>query len=413
MKKFIYSFIFSLILTIGIKAQTPYTGQAVIGNGETFIVLSNMTITSLSIQDGGRLIINTGVNFSYSGNLVMNGILELNPGSGIFSTGSLQTGFGAQSSARIIMHKNSFFATTGSWTQYNPTIGEAILEMDDNTAVEICGTYTQFKTSSPYVHYTGTNKNAYFINKAPASGMGTNELGDHSNIEWIVMDQLANLTSGEAQLCGPYAKESDCPGIWPTWLDDKNTCFESYEVGQAPLPVSWINFSATIKSENVVLQWTTAEEKKNSGFYIQTSQDGENWQTLGFVASRTDRNALTGTNNYSYIVSKPSAGNHLYRLEQVDSDGGSSFSHIRSVSIGNHSTIDLFPNPVVDQLTIVANGIQEVSISDIHGNFIRKITSVGDQRITLSMADLQSGIYIIQIASKADGSINNYKVVKQ
>ncbi len=62
-----------LFISSGLMAQMPYTGQATIKDGETFIVLSNMTINNLNIQDGGKLIIDSGVEFSYSGNFLING----------------------------------------------------------------------------------------------------------------------------------------------------------------------------------------------------------------------------------------------------------------------------------------------------------------------------------------------------
>ncbi len=414
MKATINFLIFIFFVTTGLMAQKPYTGQAVIKDGETFIVLSNISVNNLFIHDGGKLIIGSGSELSYSGNFKVNGELEIRSNSGISAAGSLQTGFGAKKTATIIMKANSYFSTSGSWTQYNPHAGEASIEMADNTVVEICGTYYQHKTSSPYIHYTGTGKKAYFINKAPASGMGTNELGDSYNIKWIVMDQLANLTPGAAQLCGPNAQQADCPTIWPSWLTDKNECFEAREVAQSPLPVTLIHFSSTQKAGIVALTWSTTQEQNNKGFYIQHSTDGISWNEEGFVASKSNQGFTSTSSNYQYIVQNPSKGLNFFRLKQVDFNNATSYSNILSENINSNNQYDIYPNPVSDNLTIQSLvGNETIAVINSNGIEVKKIIIHGQSRIDISMAGLTAGVYAIKIMSPSQSKAIIQKVIKQ
>ncbi len=403
-----------LLISSGLMAQKPYTGQATIKDGETFIVLSNMKINNLFIKDAGKLIIDSGVEFSYSGNFRINGNLEIRSNSGISATGSLQTGFGAKNKAVITMKPNSYFSTSGSWTQYDPHLGDASIEMADNTVVEICGTYTQLKAKAPYIHYTGTGKKAYFINKAPVTGMGTNELGDSYNIKWIVMDQLANLTPGQAQLCGPNAQQTDCPSIWPSWLTDKNECFEAREVAQTPLPVTLIHFSTAQKAGEVVLTWTTANEQNNKGFYIQSSLDGQYWKDEGFVSSKSNLGFSATSSKYQYTVTNPAKGINFFRLKQIDFDEALSFSNILSEKIDVDNQYDFYPNPVSDKLTILSlHGDETITIINSNGVEVKRIFIHGQNRVDVSMGELTSGVYLVKLLSPAQLKATIQKIIKQ
>lgn len=61
--------------------------------------------------------------------------------------------------------------------------------------MEICGTYSQFSGNYPAVDYAGDMDHvAYFITKAPASGVGSSILSGDEETTWIAIGQLQTST---------------------------------------------------------------------------------------------------------------------------------------------------------------------------------------------------------------------------
>src|SRR5690606_29315936 len=94
------------------------------------------------------------------------------------------------------------------------------------------------------------------------------------------------------------------------------------------LPVSLSLF--TVKSQNdiVKLNWTTVSENNNSHFEPLRSRDGIKFSKIGVVdgAGNSDQER-----SYTYTDYAPFSGISYYQLNQVDFDGTSTVSEIRSV----------------------------------------------------------------------------------
>jgi hypothetical protein len=72
--------------------------------------------------------------------------------------------------------------------------------------------------------------------------------------------------------------------------------------------------------------------------------------------------------------------------------------------------IQLFPNPVVDDITITGALGAKVVLYNILGNLI-SITSIESDEQTISMNELSSGYYLLKVI-KSDGTIESFKVIK-
>ena len=91
--------------------------------------------------------------------------------------------------------------------------------------------------------------------------------------------------------------------------------------GCGVLPVSIFNFGGTIKRLQAYLNWSTASESNNKGFYVERSKDGQNFTSVGFVKGVGNSNKI---NNYSYTdatLKDINVTTTYYRLKQVDVDG--------------------------------------------------------------------------------------------
>lgn len=71
------------------------------------------------------------------------------------------------------------------------------------------------------------------------------------------------------------------------------------------------------------LNWTTANEINNDGFFLQRSDDDNNFKDIGFIKSAGNSNQNT---YYNYIDNTAGAFSWFYRLKQVDLSGAERFS---------------------------------------------------------------------------------------
>jgi len=108
-------------------------------------------------------------------------------------------------------------------------------------------------------------------------------------------------------------------------------------------PVTLLSFTAEKQNNHVILNWQTANEINNNHFIIQYSKDGKNYTNAGIVNGKNQTE-----NEYCFIHNTPVAGINYYRLQQVDKDGSSTLSSVRTVVLNNISKgeISIYPNPV-------------------------------------------------------------------
>ena len=186
------------------------------------------------------------------------------------------------------------------------------------------------------------------------------------------------------------------------------------------LPVSWLSFSGTKNGNNIILTWATASESNNKGFYVERKSDSKNnFETIGFVASKNINNSSIST--YNYIDSEANNNEtNYYRLRQVDANGKIDYSKTISISPinkYNNSEIKIYPNPVLDDAIIEIIGVEgeaKLEITDMSGRSI-KVWNIncynGINYISLDDADkLNTGMYILKLS--INGIIKSSKFSK-
>ena len=109
-------------------------------------------------------------------------------------------------------------------------------------------------------------------------------------------------------------------------LTDRGTF--SISTMSAPLPVTLLNFSGEHRDNKNLLKWSTATELNNQGFEVQYSTDGNNFDAISFVNSKSKDGNSASVINYEFIDGRTLYGNAYYRLKQVDKDGRPNFSNI-------------------------------------------------------------------------------------
>lgn len=186
---------------------------------------------------------------------------------------------------------------------------------------------------------------------------------------------------------------------------DENGCVtmatDDIEV-TAPVPVELLGFKATATKTVIHLDWTTVTEINNEGFELQRSTN----PTKGFTMLSwiNGKGNSLATNNYSFVDREVEAGEqYYYRLKQVDFDRTASYSPIVSAKIAQDTWgMKIVPNPAKDQTAILIDKPQDeplrLQLMGIDGTiWMEEILSAEQSRLNLSLIDIPSGIYFIQL----------------
>jgi hypothetical protein len=116
----------------------------------------------------------------------------------------------------------------------------------------------------------------------------------------------------------------------------------------APLPVTLLSFTAERMGDDGHLTWATASELRNDHFEVESSVDGATFRPLGRVAGNGTSSQRHAYQYTDVNLRRYAAGLVYYRLRQVDTDGTSTYSPVRTV-IGPAEAggllVQAYPNP--------------------------------------------------------------------
>ncbi|MCF0056929.1 T9SS type A sorting domain-containing protein [Dyadobacter sp. CY356] len=174
-----------------------------------------------------------------------------------------------------------------------------------------------------------------------------------------------------------------------------------------PLPVTLLSFTATKENKQVNLDWSTTTEINSDRFEIEHSLNGKEWNLIGSIASAVESKTRL---DYRFTHANPSESNNYYRLKMIDKDETFDFSSIKKVEFENIN-IEIYPNPVSDQLTIKMgnwNNVANIQLLNLVGNTV--YDSGKDPLKSINVANLKQGIYIVKIG-KTDGSWATEKIM--
>ncbi len=186
-----------------------------------------------------------------------------------------------------------------------------------------------------------------------------------------------------------------------------------------PLPVEFLNISATQKGAGVSVNWSTASESNNKYFDIERSTDGVTWTTLSFLNGVGNSSTVK---NYAAYDAKPVSGLNYYRIKQVDIDQRFKYSNVAKVKIELVKTgISILANPFANNIIVDflsnSNQFVNVKLSDLSGKVVStekwKVTK-GSSRLMLdNLANIQRGMYIFTVVDEDGTIIYNNKLIKQ
>jgi hypothetical protein len=169
-----------------------------------------------------------------------------------------------------------------------------------------------------------------------------------------------------------------------------------------PLPVQLVAFTAQRVGADGLLSWRTASEFNNAYFQLESSADGTTFLPLpGRVAG-----AGTSTLAHDYTatdknLARYGAAQVYYRLRQVDTNGASAYSPVRTVQVPPAAGLALFPNPTRAAATLTgAQPGASVVVLDAVGRHVATYVAnaSGTAALTLPQS-LASGVYVVRSGS--------------
>jgi hypothetical protein len=175
-----------------------------------------------------------------------------------------------------------------------------------------------------------------------------------------------------------------------------------------PLPITLLDFRATVVKETVQINWSTATEIDNDYFEVMSSGDGETWYPVARVEGAGNSTVRL---DYEVADENPVNGTNYYRLKQTDYDGRFSFSKVVAVKLARAEVFKAWPNPSPGVYTISLRNVspEQIKVINTIGQSVR-FTYRNDAGTTIDISDQAEGIYFIQVS---DGeSVRTIRVAK-
>jgi hypothetical protein len=165
----------------------------------------------------------------------------------------------------------------------------------------------------------------------------------------------------------------------------------------SPLPLHLLQFSGIAYPTYNQLKWQTANEKDISSFELQRSEDGKNYQTIGYIAAQESMN-----NNYHYNDYIEQAGNLFYRLKMIGLENETAYSNTLKINraADKNQLSYVFPNPAQETIYLSTSAEaligSKAQLFDIQGKLIQE-TLINAKTLSIKLSSLAQGTYILKL----------------
>ena len=202
-------------------------------------------------------------------------------------------------------------------------------------------------------------------------------------------------------------KPGQCYFTSPTYF--ANTYFGA-------LPVELKSLNVKNKGIGNEIIWSTSSEQNNKGFEIQRSIGStNNFKTIGFVGTKAKQGNSQTEISYSFEDADIKAGEmHYYRLNQIDFDGKSALSPVKSIKPGSiASGMNVYPNPSRGSVTVNtgSNAKMNMMLIDNTGRMVQQYNNVSGSNTQIN--NLKKGFYTLKIVDPLTGEQSAQRIVVQ
>jgi hypothetical protein len=182
-------------------------------------------------------------------------------------------------------------------------------------------------------------------------------------------------------------------------------------LASVPLPVNFSHIEVSKNNSNAVLTWGTAIESNNAGFYIERSNDGKMFNSVGYVASKAVNGNSNEAQEYAFTDNRPLAGVNYYRLKQMSKDGQTLYSTIVNVAFENSQTVKIYPNPAIDRITVEAAAVKSITLYNLLGQAVHAPVNYGSSSHNVITSGLAKGSYSVRILTE-NGTITQKLILQ-
>lgn len=186
-------------------------------------------------------------------------------------------------------------------------------------------------------------------------------------------------------------------------ISASTTSLGAFEIGDGPLPVVLTSFTAQLApSGGALLRWATASELNNAYFAIESSLDGHTFVQLAQVPGRGNS---TLAQAYEYVDAQfahAPAGVVYYRLRQVDTDGHTTYSPVRTLRNEATAALHVYPSPTAATANVLVSGAASATVQllDVQGRLLATVPVGAAGTAQLPTAGLAAGLYLVRAGAQ-------------
>jgi hypothetical protein len=237
----------------------------------------------------------------------------------------------------------------------------------------------------------------YQYHGLPSSGStGPGGMYDASNVTLIPTTAIAKVWN---DISGYWEISFPVTGFSGHFLKAENN---------SPLPIVLDELQAVNEGSYNKITWNTHKEEQGDYFELERSSDGSTFNKI------TTIKANGSASIYHHTDESPVYGINYYRLRMYNSSGRSHISKVVSARVNSAAfSINVFPNPASDQITIVttpATGKGSIQITDVSGAVVQTEVTNGLQTV-VNISKLPAGVYFVKY--KDERNVQSIRLVKQ
>lgn len=364
--------------------------SGIILNGGTLRVCGNLTLNSISansgsihVEPGGVLTINSNNDVYFNGGLtiVNRGILTIhsnvvlqNSNNYIFNELGATLNMNSGNQRLELNSSSSFFINNGT-----ANIHELLIQTNTATGCVCLGSGSCLNLTNlennriNSVRALTSQANIFYTNEATLND-------DLTNTSNVVVCKGANSYISGGQTFGNAIVVSNCIEC------------------AAVLPVELVSFTAERKEEIVTLEWTTLSERNNDFFIVERSMLMDDWESVSIVNGKGN---TTEISDYKIKDINTESEISYYRISQVDFDGTTKLIKELSVPGLANSSMLVYPNPFIDELSLYSKDQGQLVIVDALGRIVSEL-NVQAGKNNYDLSHLTEGTYLANYKSIND-----------
>lgn len=215
-----------------------------------------------------------------------------------------------------------------------------------------------------------------------------------------------------------------CANCYYNWTGPNRPAYEYISISSLTatatasctvLPVEITKFIGDCEMETKILEWETATETNNRFFYIEGSENGENFITLDKLDGAGNS---AHSNSYQWKMKDDSNKLKYFRLKQEDIDGKTQFSEIINVNCKNEIEVSVYPNPANENLFLSMSdeiNIDRIEIYDLTGRIVmqKNCSDNVSKLLELNIQELSTAYYTIGLIDKNNSLVKTVKFAKE